>query len=133
MPMSTDHLRAAGFTDYTSIPNDNLVAGDGDTFAEVGVLVSGQNLKRGALLGRITTGGKYALALSASSDGSQVPNAILAEDCDATAADKETVVYKAGEFNSNAVILGTGITLDVATRHALRGLDIYFRANVVAV
>lgn len=132
MAMTTDHLRAAGFTDYTSVAPDNLLAGDGETFADKGTLITGQNLKRGALLGRITATGKYTLALSASSDGSQTPVVILAEDCDATSADKECLVYKAGTFNINAIILGTGIVLDTATRHALRGLDIFFRTNVVA-
>jgi hypothetical protein len=128
-----DEIHAHGFVDYTLSNWDNLLAGSEETWADKGTLVSGQNLVRGSLLGRITTGGKYTLALSASSDGSQVPVAILAHDCDATSADKECVVYKAGTFNSNAVTLGTGIVLDTATRHALRGLDIHFRANLVAV
>jgi hypothetical protein len=43
------------------------------------------------------------LALSASSDGSQTPTAILAEDCDASGGDKEAMVYKAGTFNESAL------------------------------
>jgi hypothetical protein len=128
-----DEIHAHGFVDYTLSNADNLLAGDEQTFADKGTLISGQNLVRGALLGRITTGGKYTLALSASSDGSQTPVAILAHDCDASSADKECIVYKAGTFNVNAVTLGTGITLDTATKHALRALDIFFRTNVVAV
>lgn len=127
-----DEIHAHGFVDVTLSNFDNLVAGSEEPWAEKGTLISGQNLVRGTLLGRITTGGKYTLALSASSDGSQTPNAILAHDCDASSADKECIVYKAGTFNINAVTLGTGITLDTATKHALRGLDIHFRTNVVA-
>jgi len=132
MPMTTDHLRASGFTDYTSNKIDNLFGGDSESWAEKETLVSGQTLLRGAVLGRITTGGKMTLALSASSDGSQTPVAVLAEDCDASGGDKECMVYKAGCFNESALTLGTGITLDKATRHALRGLDIYIRKNVAA-
>lgn len=128
-----DVFHAQGFTADSSLSaDDNLIAGDDPTFGEKGTLVSGQNLVRGALVGRITTGGKYTLALSASADGSQTPIAILAQDCDASAADKECIVYMKGTFNTNAITLGTGITLSTATKHALRALGIKFRTNLPA-
>jgi hypothetical protein len=128
-----DVFHARGFTTEDSLPaDDNLFAGDKQTFGEKGTLVSGQNLVRGALLGRITSGGKYTLALSASSDGSQTPDCILAHDCDASAADKECVVYKEGTFNTNAIVLGTGITLTAAVKEALREKGIFFRTNLPA-
>lgn len=133
MPMTTDHLRASGFTDYTSNKIDNLFGGDSESWAEKETIVSGTPaLVRGTVLGRITASGKYTVALSAAGDGSQTPTAVLAEDCDASGGDKEAIVYKAGTFNELALTLGTGITLDKPTRQALRGLDIYIRKNVAA-
>ena len=57
-------------------------------------------------------------SLAASTDGSQVPDAILAEDTDATSADVATPAYFRGMFNDSAVIYGTGHT----AASALEGL-----------
>ncbi len=87
-------------------------------------LLSGQNLKRGALLGRVTATGKYVLSLSAAADGSQTPVAVLAIDCDAsTGGDKVTEAYFRGDFMSNGLILGTGHTL-ASVKAGLRTLNI---------
>lgn len=67
------------------------------------VLVSGQNLVRGAVLGRITASGKLTLSNNGASDGSQVPVAILAYDVDASGGDAVCQVYVSGEFNSDAL------------------------------
>lgn len=75
------------------------------------VLASGQNLKRGAILGRITASGKYVLSLSAAGDGSQTPAAVLAVDTDATGGDRNTVAYFRGDFQAQSVILGAGHTV----------------------
>jgi hypothetical protein len=63
--------------------------------------------------------GKYVKSLAAAADGSQVPDAILAHDCDATSADKDTVAYKRGDFNERRVTFGTGHTA-ASVREALR-------------
>jgi len=63
--------------------------------------------------------GKYVKSLAASTDGSQYPAAILSEDTDATSADKTTVIYITGRFNSDAVTFGTGHTL-ASTKDDLR-------------
>jgi hypothetical protein len=55
--------------------------------------------------------GKYKLAAAAAIDGSAVPDLILTEDCDATAADKEALAYARGDFNSNSLTLGAGLTV----------------------
>ncbi|HEY8732269.1 MAG TPA: head decoration protein, partial [Candidatus Limnocylindria bacterium] len=61
---------------------DALIAGDTDSIiSEKITLITGQNLARGAVLGKITASGKYTLSLSAAVDGSQVPDRILAQDC----------------------------------------------------
>ncbi len=104
-------LKARFATEGTYTP-DALVAGNAHLLvARTVTIASGQNLKRGAVIGKITTGGKYQLSLSAASDGSQVPDLILAEDCDATGADAKALAYSRGDFNANALTLGTAHTV----------------------
>lgn len=90
-----------------------------------GTLSSGQNLKRGALLGKVTVGGEYVLSLAAAENGSEDPVAVLVHDTDATTADAEILFYERGDFNQAAVTFGTGHTAD-STRAALRTLGIFF-------
>src|SRR5690348_9056987 len=91
---------------------DRLLAGDADDLVTRKVtLVAGQTLVRGAVLGIITASGKYTLSASAAADGSQAPDSILAQDCDATAADAECLIYERGTFNEGAVTLGAGHTV----------------------
>jgi hypothetical protein len=95
---------------------DNLIAGSFPISTDRETLTSGQNLERGALLGKITasgaTQGELKQCDSASSDGSQTPYAILMEDTDASAADVVCDVYKTGTFNGAAIGLATGDTID---------------------
>lgn len=107
---------------YESTPFSQveLVAGNADLLVSRKVILAeGQNLTAGAVLGKITTGGKYALSLSASSDGSQTPDAILAHAVDATAEDTEALVHVRGDFNEGALTIGTGHTAD-SIREGLR-------------
>jgi len=91
---------------------DALISRNGTLLvSETVTLASGQNLQRGALLGQITSGGKFVLSLSASSDGSQTPLAILAQDCDASAADAPALIYTRGDFQAHAVTLGASHTV----------------------
>ncbi|MEX1185315.1 MAG: head decoration protein [Gemmatimonadaceae bacterium] len=66
---------------------------------------------------------KYLRSASAATDGSERPVAILAEDCDATSADAECLVYERGDFNESALNFGTGHTA-ATVRDALRLLGI---------
>lgn len=103
---------------------DRLTAGPSDDIVGKGITVlSGQNLQRGAVLGMITASRKYTLSLAAANDGSQIPSAILAEDCNAAAADTGGIAYFSGTFNSAALTLGAGHTVQSVT-DALRGLSI---------
>lgn len=84
----------------------------GQEMARKVVVASGAGvLAAGTVLGKITASGKYLKSLAAANDGSQVPDAILAEGVDATSADKEAVVYIAGKFDQGRLILGAGHTL----------------------
>ena len=67
--------------------------------------------------------GEYKLSASAANDGSQTPDLILAEDVDATTGDKLGLAYERGDFNANALILGTGHTV-ASIREGLRAKGI---------
>ena len=78
---------------------EKLLAGSSELLSEYGItLVSGQNLTRGAPLGRITTTGKYTEWDPNASDGSQNFVSVLAEDVDASSADEKGVAYMSGRF-----------------------------------
>jgi hypothetical protein len=102
---------------------DRLVIG---TYRAVKVTIAsgGGILARGTLLGQITASAKRIKSLSAAADGSQLPESILAEAVDATAADIETTAYIAGEFDVDAVIFGAAHTAASVDRE-LRRLGIF--------
>jgi hypothetical protein len=95
---------------------DGLIAGDFPITTDRETLLSGQDLERGALLGKITDSGanegKLKQCDSSSTDGSQTPYAILVEDCDASSSDTVCDVYKTGTFNGSKVGLVTGDDID---------------------
>lgn len=104
---------------------DKLIASDYPIVTDIVTIDTG-NLTRGACLGMITATGKYVLCNSASSDGSQTPRAILAEDADATSADVQATVYLSGAFNAAAVTFG-GTDTAATHRAALRDANIYLK------
>lgn len=90
-------------------PGDLLV-GDHPVVVRTVVIASGQNIKRGAVLGRITASDKYIVSLSAAADGSQVPSVVAAADVDATAGDVAKRVYTSAELDASKLIYGAGHT-----------------------
>lgn len=109
---------------------DNLVAGNTQLVTDSVTIVSGQTIVRGTVLGKITTGGKFKLSLTGSTDGSEIPYVIAAEDVDASAADvTNAAVYIKGEFNAAALTLGTGHTADTV-KDGLRAVGIYVKSAV---
>lgn len=108
---------------------DNLIAGGKDIVTESTTLLTGQNLTRGALLGKVTASGKHVLSLAAAVDGSEVPDAILAKDTDATDEDLVTAAYLAGEFNEDALTYGAGHTA-ASVKDALRAKGIFLKSTV---
>lgn len=127
--MSADNIHASGVDLEGTLTRVNLMAGDRD---EMGwndykvTIVSGQNLVAGTVLGQITTGGKYTKSLSASSDGSQTPVAVLLHDVDASGGDKEAMIRKTGVFNSAALTLGASHTVS-SIRAGLEDRGIFLR------
>lgn len=125
MPTNT-----AGFTsEGTYSPFRDLFAGDSPPVSRQITLISGQNLARGAILGKITASGKYTLSLSAAADGSQVPAVVLVEDTNASGGDKVTDAYIKGIFNENVLVYGTGHTA-ASVREALRDYGIYLQSSI---
>lgn len=62
---------------------------------------------------------KYLKSVAAATDGSQVPDLILAQAADATSADVEAIAYESGVFVATALTLGAGHTI-ASIREALR-------------
>jgi hypothetical protein len=111
---------------------DRLIAGEFPRVTAGGILLAGQALPRGALLGKVALGGGLKLCGSAEvPDGSEDPYAILAVDCDATLADAACPIYLTGEFNEAAVIFGSEDTADTH-RDALRAIGIHLKSTVPA-
>jgi hypothetical protein len=110
---------------------DDLIAGyEPDLVTDTATLLSGQNLKRGTLLGKITSGGKLKISAVGAGDGSENPYAILAEDTDASSGDQDnTLIYIGGAFNINKMTFGTDHTA-ASVKDALRDLGIVLKDAV---
>jgi len=91
----------AEFKDEGTLTPDNLLAGD---FPRVSFLVTitGGNYTRGTVLSKAND--KYS-RVAANGE----PEAVLAENVDASEEDKQAVVYLTGEFNKAALTAGADI------------------------
>lgn len=112
----------ASFTSQDFTPDKLLL--EGQVISRKITIITGQNVVRGAVLGKITASGKYNLSLSAAVDGSQIPDAILAHDVDATAADKEALAYFICTVNETELTLGTAHTI-ASIKEGLRDKGIH--------
>lgn len=119
---------ASGLTDQGEYKPCNLIAGEYPRIERIITIASGSALTKGSVLGRVTASGKFSLSASDAGDGSETPDAILAEDVDASAEDKQAVVYFSGEFNETALTLGNGHTLE-SIRAGLRSKSLFLRKN----
>jgi hypothetical protein len=72
---------------------------------------------------------KFKKSVATAVDGSQNPNAILADDADATGGDVNCGAYLTGEFNSNALIFDGSWTVAALTP-LLRALSIFLRTTI---
>lgn len=124
-------MRTEGFNNNGEYVPCNLLAGEFPRVERLITIASGQALQKGAVLGKVTADGKYKLSASAANDGSEVPDVILAEDIDASAGDAQAVVYFSGEFNTKALTLGTGHTIESISAN-LRLRNITLRQNISA-
>lgn len=101
---------------------DNLIGGYmHQSTAEV-ILKSGSVYKIGSVLAKTATG---ECVLVDSSTNDKTVYAILAENVDATDANKIGVVYLSGEFNKNALVFGGSDSWEQYIDEA-RKLGLYF-------
>lgn len=130
MPNSADFKPGFNGSEGDYVP-DLLIAGDKPIHTDGVVILSGETVSRGDLLGIITVGGQAILSASAAGDGSEVPVCIAGEDVDASGGDTNSWAYFAGEFNENQMTFGTGHTAD-SVRAGLRNKSIYLHNPIVA-
>lgn len=105
---------------------DRLIAGDFPQVKEAGVIAAGQQLARGAVLGKVTVGGQYKLSLAAADDGSQVPVVVLDADIDTTGGAAPGPLMLTGEVLGSELTLGAGHTV-ASVKAALRPLSLFVR------
>lgn len=74
---------------------------------------------------------KYKLAAAAATDGSNLPCVILADAADPSGGDVNAPVYQMGEFNSNALSFGAGLSAALC-KAPLRQLGIFLKDAVSA-
>lgn len=100
------------YTTGTSYTPDNLVAKN-DTVTREVTLADDVTYARGTVLGMITSTGVYTLSLTASSDGSEVPRAVLARAVSSyDDATERALVYVAGTLKAEELTYGTGHDFD---------------------
>ncbi len=84
------------------------------------------------MVGVLQASGKAAISTQSATDGTQLPIGILADDVDPSAGDVAGCgVYLKGEFNENAVILGTDWTV-INAFAPLRSMGIFLKPAVAA-
>ena len=84
-----------------------LSEGNGSISRETITLISGQDLAAGTVLGKITASGKYTAYADGASDGSEAAAAILYDNVDASAGDKDAVVIARFAEVSSDILTGS--------------------------
>ncbi|MEJ1409378.1 MAG: head decoration protein [Candidatus Sedimenticola sp. (ex Thyasira tokunagai)] len=111
-----------------TVSHDNLIAGSVPQIAtDDGTLITGQNLARGAVVGRITATGKLTECDNAAVDGSETPLGIMVHPIDATAADKNCLIYVAGAFHADEMTWHASFDTDPEKLAAFDGTAILLR------
>lgn len=83
---------------------DQLIAGDLKIVTDTVSIGGSAVYPRGTVLGMVTATGVWIPSVKTANDGSQVPSAILVDQCDTTAISPQTAgIYQMGEFNFNAL------------------------------
>lgn len=118
----------ASFKNEGTFTPDYLVI-EAERAEKVKVKAGAGVLVRGTVVGK-DGNGKFLKCVAAATDGSQVPDAILAEDVDASGgSDVEAIVYVEGTFDSGALTFGTGHTA-ATVKDQLRLKDIWLQTTV---
>ncbi len=110
---------------------DNLIADNNQPIHKgTGTIASGEGkLKRGSVLTK-NSNGKYVITASTLRVGGYLPEAVLAEDTDATSADAVADIYTSGDMKKSALIVAEHHTLDDADISDLKRNGIYVKAGL---
>jgi hypothetical protein len=85
--------------------------GNGTISRETITVLSGEILKAGAVLGKVTLSGKYQALDPAAMDGSQAAAAVLYDAVDASAGDADGVgILRLAEVHTDELVWPDGIT-----------------------
>ncbi|OCP07978.1 MULTISPECIES: head decoration protein [unclassified Ensifer] len=109
---------------FDELKQVEILASNLPTAMEMVTIAAGQNLPRGAVLGRVTATKEYVLSLAASTDGSETPSAILEEAVDASVGADKGPAHLSGHFVARNLTFGTGHTA-ASTKDGLRAFGIY--------
>ncbi|RTL21740.1 MAG: head decoration protein [Rhodocyclaceae bacterium] len=110
-----------GVTTLETQAVDNVLLGQYEAVDMPGTLLSGQNLTRGTVVGKVTASGKLKAYASGNNDGSENPVGIMARDTNATGGDVKTLYYATGVFNKKGL---TGADANGIDKLAARGVII---------
>lgn len=88
---------------------NDLLAGGDFTVLEIATIDETVSVKRGTVLGRVSAQSTFKICKKGASDGSEIPCAILADDLEAGASNKDKYVYLSGKFNKDAIIYDSSI------------------------
>ena len=119
---------AEGVVNQGAFAPDNLIAGEFPRVTRIVIVTGAALLSRGAVLGQIDADGRFQLSDTSLTNGAETPEAILAEDVDATSGDVQAHVYLAGEFNAAALTFGPGHSL-ASILITFRERSIFLRSN----
>lgn len=111
-----------------TITRDNLFGSDFPQMFEEVTVISGQDLARGAVLGKITASGKVTIIDEGASDGSENFYAVLTEAVDASLGDVVGPAAIAGSFQEQALTVG-GATVLADYKEAARALNCYIQTS----
>lgn len=101
-----------------SITYDNLFSSDYPKKTKPVTVLSGENLPRGRICGKITASGKYRGCNIGLADGAEVADGVLAGAVDASSADAPGIVYLTGGFNRRQLSVSALPTAaDTVTAH----------------
>jgi len=106
--------------------DDGLVAGSFPLQVRVVTITGGDPYSRGTVLGQITSSRFYTICESTANDGSEEPDAILAEDVDTTNGDVQAHIYISGEFDAPVLTIAPRNTAATIEK-TLRGKSIFLK------
>ncbi|EMF4353480.1 head decoration protein [Providencia rettgeri] len=110
---------------------DQLISGPLQVVTDTVTIAKAGILKRGTILGKITTSREYVLCKKDAEDGSGKPCAILVDDVNTTEDSVLGGVYLMGEFNHHKTTYDATWTIPELTDE-LRQFSIFLRDSVQA-